>query len=80
MKILGSMQEAAMTILSVKDSFNLWQNGCISPLPEEAEEISMNTLSLKRMGESLCACSHRDVGFTLIRTHPTCKLKKVNEF
>lgn len=74
------MQEAAMTILSVKDSFHLWQNGCISPLPEKAEEISMNTLSLKRMGESLCTCIHRDVGFTLIQTHQTCTLRKVDEF
>lgn len=74
------MQEAAMTILSVKDSFNLWQNGCISPLPEKAEEIRMSTLSLKRMGESLCACIHRDVEFTLIQTYQTCKLRKVDEF
>lgn len=54
MKILGSVQEAAMTILSVKDSFNLWQNGCISPLPEKAEEISMNTLSLKDGRKPVC--------------------------
>lgn len=73
------MQEAPMTILSVKDSFNLWQNGYISPLPEKAEEISMSTVSLKRMGESLCAYIHRDVRFALIQTHQTCKLRKVDE-
>lgn len=78
--MLGSMQEAPMTILSVKDSFNLWQNGCISPLSEKAEEISMSTASLKRMGESLCSCIHRDVGFTLAQTHQTCKLRKADEF
>lgn len=78
--MLGSMQEAPMTILSVKDSSNLWQNGCISPLPEKAEEISMNTASLKRMGESLCSCIHRGVWFTLVQTHQNCKMRKVDEF
>ena len=79
MKILGSMQEAAMTVLSMKDSFNLWQNGCISPLPETVEEISMVTPLLKRMGASLCAYICRGVGFTLVQTHKTRKLSKVNE-
>lgn len=35
MKILGSMQEAAVAALSMKDAFNLRQKGCISPLSEK---------------------------------------------
>lgn len=52
MKILGSMQEAAVAALSMKDAFNLCQNGCISPLSEKIE-ISAVTLVLKGMGVSL---------------------------
>lgn len=68
-----------MTVLSMKDSFNLWQNGCISLLPEKVVEISTVTLLLKGLGASLCVYAHRDVGFTLVQTHQTCKLRKVNE-
>lgn len=80
MKILSFMWEAAMTVLSMKDSFNLWQNGCVSPLPEKVEEIYMVTLLQKRVGATLCVNIHRNVGFRLVWTHQTCKLRKVNEF
>lgn len=73
------MQEAAMTVLSMKDSFNLWQDGCTSLLPEKMGEISRVALLLKRMGANLCGCTDRDVGFTLVQTHQAYKLRKVNE-
>jgi len=76
MKILSAVQEAAMTVLSMKDLFNLWQNGCISPLPEKAVEIRMVTLLLKRMGANSCVYVHRGVGFRLVQALQTCKLRK----
>lgn len=63
-----------MTVLSMKDSFNLWQNGCISPLLEQVEEISTAILLLKRMGTSRFI----DVlGLCYVgQTHQTFKLRK----